>query len=62
MIKILRELHDFIAGGSFVTPVGLVVAVLVAYFVQRINPGAAIVAFVVVMWLALNFALQEKVQ
>jgi hypothetical protein len=53
-MKALRRVYEFVTGGSVVTPIGLIAAMLVTYFCVTHDAGrGAGVAFLVV--LALTF-------
>ncbi len=60
-MKVLREIYDFITGGSIVAPIGLAVAIVVV-IATRSNPGILPGGiFVALIILTLALASREKV-
>lgn len=39
-MKLLREIHDFVAGGSIVAPIGVACALVLGIVTVGIDPGA----------------------
>ena len=55
-MKILREIYDFITGGSVASPVGLVAAALSAYACMHFGVGPQATGFVFLAILGLTLA------
>jgi hypothetical protein len=60
-VKVLREIYDFVAGGSIAAPVGLAVAILTAVFVPHLDPTVRAATFVAIVVLTLAAATREKI-
>lgn len=62
MIGVLREVYDFITGGSIAAPVGLIVACAFVVFTPGLGAFAHVCVFVAVLLLTLFAAANERVR
>lgn len=59
-MKVLREIYDFITGGSIVAPVGLAITIMVVVATRNAGELAQYI-FVALIVLTLALAAREKV-
>jgi len=60
-MKVVREIYDFIAGGSIAAPVGLAIAILTTILLPHLDPAIRAGMFVAIVVLTLAAATREKV-
>lgn len=48
-MKIVREIHDFIAGGSIVAPVGVALSIAASYLIPSAAPTARAATFFLIL-------------
>jgi hypothetical protein len=53
-VRVLNEIYDFITGGSVVTPVGVTLAILAAFFMP-VNGIPTFVALIALTFVAATF-------
>jgi len=57
----MKSAYEFLVGNSFVTPIGLAIAVLVALVLLRVSSAYAGLALIVVLLATLAISVFEKV-
>ena len=56
----MKAAYEFLVGNSFVTPIGLAIAVLAAFALSRVSSAYAGIALLAILLATLTFSVFEK--